>query len=60
MSSESQRRASRKYDDANTTRIYIKLNNNTDSDIIEHLSKLKNKQGYIKDLIKADMNKAGE
>ena len=53
---ESQYRASAKYDAANTQRIYIKLNKRTDKDILEHLEG-KNKQGYIKDLIRRDMNK---
>lgn len=55
-STESQIRASVKYDAANTQRIYIKLNKRTDKDILEHLEG-KNKQGYIKDLIRRDMNK---
>lgn len=39
------------------TRVSIKLVNNTDADILEHLSKQPNKQGYIKALIRADMRK---
>lgn len=46
-----------RYDRKNTTRLYIKLNNNTDADILEALSKIDNKQGYIKALIRADLNK---
>ena len=38
-----------------TTRFGIKLNNNTDADIIEHLNKQENKQGYIKGLIRKDI-----
>lgn len=55
MTSEAQKRASAKYDAENTTGIYLKLNNKTDADIIEHLAKQENKQGYIKELIRQDM-----
>ena len=37
------------------TRVSIKLVNNTDADILAHLAKQPNKQGYIKALIRADM-----
>ena len=39
----------------NTKGIYLKLSKNTDADIINHLSGCPNKQGYIKDLIRADI-----
>lgn len=39
------------------TRVSIKLVNNTDADIIAHLEKQSNKQGYIKALIRADIAK---
>lgn len=55
MVSESQLKALYKYDKANTTQIHFKLNNKTDKDIIEHLNKQPNKQGYIKELIRKDM-----
>ena len=48
-------RAVAKYDKKNTVGRYLKLNVNTDSDIIEHLNGIQNVQGYIKDLIRADM-----
>ncbi len=44
-----------KYDKENTKRVYIKLNKNTDSDILSYLDSKKNKQGYIKELIRKDM-----
>lgn len=47
--------ASMKYDSTNTTRVYIKLNTKNDADIIEYLNKQGNKQGYIKELIRKDM-----
>ena len=39
------------------TRVSIKLVNQTDADILAHLAKQSNKQGYIKALIRADMAK---
>lgn len=55
----SQRKASAKYDASNTVQFKIKLNKNTESEMIEHLQSLPNRQGYIKDLIKEDMKKSG-
>lgn len=52
--SESLKRAVAKYDRENTKQILLKLNINTDSDILEFLEG-KNKQGYIKDLIRKDI-----
>ena len=59
MASDAQKKASAKYDAANTMQFKIKLNRTTDADIIEHLKRLDNKQGYIKNLILQDikMNK---
>jgi len=57
MGSAAHNRATAKYDAANTTRVAIKLNNKTDADILAYLDQLDNKQGYIKDLIRADMKK---
>ena len=45
------------YDAENTTRVAIKLNNKTDADILAHLAQQRNKQGYIKELIRADMER---
>ena len=45
------------YDKLNTTRVSVKLNKEHDADILEHLSTLPNKQGYIKALIRADIKK---
>lgn len=51
----SQSENSIKYDKANTSRVYIKLNKNTDKDILDYLDNIQNKQGYIKELIRKDM-----
>lgn len=42
----------------NTTRVVMNLNHNTDADIIQHLGTVPSKQGYIKSLIRADMDRA--
>ena len=45
----------REYDKANTIGVYLKLNKKTDADIIAALEGC-NKQGYIKALIRRDLN----
>lgn len=55
--SEAQMRANAKYDAKATMQIKMKLNKNTDADIIQKLESVDNKQGYIKALIRADMAK---
>lgn len=57
---EAQKRATAKYDAANTRQITLKLNKGTDKDILDKLSSTGNRQGYIKDLIRADLVKNGE
>ena len=54
---DAKRRAIQKYDSANTKQIHLKLNIKTDADIIECLSGKDSIQGYIKDLIRADIEK---
>lgn len=44
---------------AHTTRIVMNLNHNTDAQILKKLSTVPSKQGYIKDLIKADIARNG-
>ena len=55
--SEAQMRANAKYDAKATMQVKMKLNLTTDADIIEKLSSVDNKQGYIKSLIRADIEK---
>lgn len=38
-----------------TTQFKLRLNNKTDADIIEFLKSLPNKQGYLKELIRKDI-----
>lgn len=45
------------YDKENTQRVAVKLNKIHDADILEQLEKQTNKQGYIKALIRADIEK---
>lgn len=49
--------ANNKYNKANTTAFTIRMMNKTDSDIIAWLNAQPNKAGYIKSLIRADMQK---
>lgn len=44
-----------RWDKENTVVITMKLNKNTDADIIEKLESVDNKQGYIKRLIREDV-----
>lgn len=46
-----------KYDKANTKSVVLKLNKKTDADILDKLGKVDNKQGYIKGLIRQDIEK---
>ena len=55
MASEAQKKAGAKYDAAHTKQIMMKLNTGTDADILEHLQASGNVQGYIKQLIRDDM-----
>lgn len=61
MSSEAQKKASAQYDAKNTKGLYIKLNKNTDRDILDRLNDVSDKdggkQGYVKALIRADIQK---
>ena len=53
--SESQKRAQAKYDAANTKQVRLKLNTKTDADILERFDRCDNVQGYIKRLVRADI-----
>lgn len=55
MTTEAQARAKLKYDQANTLQVHLKLNIKTDADILAKLDQVASKQGYIKDLIRADI-----
>ena len=50
-----QKRAQEKYDKKATKGIYLKLNLTTDADILTKLDQVDNKQGYLKQLIRKDI-----
>lgn len=50
-----EKRAKAKYDENNTIQVKLKLNLNTDKDVLEALERSGNKQGYIKELIRKDL-----
>lgn len=46
-----------RYDEDHTVRVALKLNKGTDADIIQRLREKPSMQGYIKALIRADIQK---
>ena len=58
MSSEAQKKASARYDAKNTIQFKIKLNKNTEKDIIDRLDEVEQKSTYIKNLIRDDIKKS--
>lgn len=53
--SEARKRANAKSDAKNAVRVTLKLNRNTDVDILKKLEEVGNKTGYIKELIRKDL-----
>lgn len=53
--SEAVKRATEKYKKENIKRVVVSLNRKTDNDILERLAKEDNVQGYIKELIRKDI-----
>ena len=53
---DAKRKTNMDYDRKNTKLIGTKLNRNTDADILSHLEKQDNIQGYLKRLVREDMN----
>ena len=51
--------AQAKYDSTHCKYYTLKMNLETDSDIIEKLSSMESKQGYIKQLIREDIARTG-
>jgi len=47
-----------KYDQAHTRQVKLKLNRKTDKDILDKLDSVGSKQTYIKQLIRADIEKS--
>ena len=57
INDEAQKRAAAKYNKANTKNYTLKLNRNTDADLMEWLDSIDNRNLYIKTLIRDDMEK---
>ena len=55
MATEAQIRANNKFNKANTKMVSLRLNYNTDADIIKKLDEVQSKMGYIKELIRKDI-----
>lgn len=55
MASEAKLRANSKSNKINTTMICVRLSYNTDADIIKKLDEVDSKMGYIKELIRKDI-----
>ena len=49
-----------KWDQKNTRMYKVKLNYRNDADILDHLKTISNVQGYIKSLVRADMEARAE
>lgn len=58
--SEAQKRAQLKYEKEKTRSVKMKLNLQHDADIIQKLDSVGNKQGYLKRLIRADIEKGSD
>jgi hypothetical protein len=57
MVSEAQKRASQKYMQENRQQVNFAINRKTEPELYEWIKNQENKQGYIKSLILADMEK---
>ena len=55
MATDAQIRANARYNKAHTKCVCLRLNYKTDADIIKRLSEVGSKNGYIKSLIRKDM-----
>lgn len=58
MTTDAQKRAQKRYDEANKDKfrmIHLKLNRDTDAEIVAKLESVDSIQGYIKELIRADI-----
>lgn len=58
MYTESQKNASKKWNSTNTVLITMRLVKTTDKDILDHLDSVGNKQGYLKALVRLDIEKS--
>ncbi len=58
MKTAAEIKAINKFNKANTKIYPVRLNFNTDKDIIEKLESVESKQGYIKELIRQDISRS--
>lgn len=59
MPTEAQKRADRKYKAEKTQQVIVRFYP-TERDLVEHMDRQDNKQGYIKSLIRADIDRQRE
>lgn len=57
MKTDAQKKAQKSFEKNNLVSIPVKLNRNTDKDILEKLDNVPNKAGYIKGLIREDIKR---
>lgn len=57
MATEAQIKALARYDAKNTRQVHLKPNRRNDWDVLKKLDSVPSKQGYIKQLIRADLNR---
>lgn len=50
----------KQYNRDNIVSILLKFNKKTEADVLEQIEKQPNRQGYIKDLIRRDMERSSE
>lgn len=55
MATDAHRAANARYDRRNTRQIKLKLNTNTDADVLAWLDAQPNKQGAVRDLIRREI-----
>ena len=60
MVSAAQLKAQSKYDKTHTRAVMLKLNLQSDADVLAVLDHVENRQGYIKELIRKDLRECGE
>lgn len=60
MKTKAEIRASNKYNKEKTISVQLRLNKTTDADIIDKLATVPSKMGYIKELIRKDLQCAKE
>ena len=60
MTSEAKKAAKARYDAKTAKKYGLKLNVNTDAELIAKLASVPNVQGYLKELIRQDIKNRGE